>query len=172
MKKYSLSLLVGVLTLLCNSAHADDYIGQWKLFIDQSGQEVSDKDTTDQTAIGLVISKTDEFYTVRVGVRDIKEDNGPLSAQEAAGIPAFEILAYRTRKWEKSKHLIRYLQDIKRTYSGKYILSDDGKTIDRLSGDISFKYRKAGKMICSESIGCFNHGKAVLALSRDMYCPV
>ena len=64
----------------------------------------------------------------------------------------------------------RKSESMRQAFTGKYVLSDDEKTIEHLSGGASFKYRKAGNMICSgkdilkgvlsDNLGCFRHVKA------------
>jgi FOG: WD40 repeat len=154
MKKYWLTLLVTILLFSSNGVYADVFIGDWKLFVTSAGKEISDN----QPSIGLGISKAGTFYNVQVELPIIRQTPKTGNFKERGGWGGF-LQASQEQQVQYSLAMIRD------KYTGKYVLSDDEKTLENINGSVSFKYRKNGEMICSSDIGCFNHGKANMASS-------
>lgn len=163
MKKLFLLLSLLVLSLTACFIFKPDYFsGEWKFFINSSiGVEVPD----DELTFGLIISKTDVFYNVEVLLPKIPEVKEPKqkyiqrSYWDYSYTPQYkEYLEYlNVKEWFNTK---------KQKYTGKYILSDDRKTLTHLNGTVSLQYIKEENIIYIKDLGCLKKGKALLEVPK------
>jgi len=154
-----LSLLFFSLTA-CFIFKPDFFSGEWKFFINSSGEEVPDNDL----AFGLIISKTDVFYNVEVLLPKIPEVKEPEQQYVIVGYSYKYTPEYK--KYREYINTINGLEFIKQKYTGKYTLSEDRKTITHLNGNVSFQYKKEGDILYTKDFGCFKKGKALLELPK------
>lgn len=143
MKKYRVILTILCLFGFLEMSYADNFVGQWKLFMAASGEEIKQNEPT----IGLVIVKAGAFYNVKVEMPQVKAVD-----KNKKGWEAFNEVQQRNS-------IMFRLGMIESQLSGKYTLSDDEKAIENLKGGESLKYKKNGEMLCA-SIGCFHKGEA------------
>lgn len=156
MKKCCLIWVVIIGFLFLNNAYADVFTGEWRLFVNSAGTEISE----DKPSIGVTISKSGTFYNVQVKLPAIQQTPKEGNFKERGGWGGF-------LQAQQDQQVLFNLAMVRDRYTGKYVLSDDEKSIDNINGSVSFKYRKNGDMICSNDFGCFNHGKTNLGDSPD-----
>jgi len=126
------------------ASRADQFTGKWLLFVSLDGKEVPENAIT----VGMKIVKKDVFYNVELEIPDVEK-----AAAEETG----DFWSTWLKKQQESTEKFG-LQMVKMKYDGKYLLGDDGKSITHLNGKTTFQYRKEGKMICEENLGCFRRG--------------
>ena len=126
MRKCYVSIFVLILLFSCMFVYADLFTGEWKMFVNSDGTEISDN----QLSIGLKITQAGNFYTVQVELPAIPQT--PKSTQTNGGWGAF-LQASQNQQAQYG------LQMVKDKFDGKYMLSDDGTTIEHLNGTVSFK---------------------------------
>ena len=162
MKKLLLLLSLLVLSLTaCFIFKPDFFSGEWKFFLNVSGEEIPANELT----IGLVISKTDAFYNVEVLLPKIPEVKMPRQQYVVKGFSVYYTPQYE--EYLKYINLKNGFEIIKQKYTGKYTLSDDRKTLTHLNGNVSLQYKKEGDMIYTKDLGCFKKGKALLEIPKS-----
>lgn len=162
MKKLFLLLSLLVLSLTaCFIFKPDFFSGEWKFFINSSiGVEAPD----DVLTFGMIISKTDVFYNAEVLLPKIPEVKEPKQQYVIVGYSYNYTPQYK--EYREYLNVKAWFETIKQKYTGKYILSDDRKTLTHLNGTVSFQYIKEENIIYIKDLGCLKKGKALLEMPK------
>lgn len=126
------------------NVYADVFAGKWKLFVGSNGTEINDAEPT----IKLNISQKGTFYDVQVKLPVLPTTPKEGNFSERGGWGGF-------LQGEEERRAQLAMAMIRDKLNGKYLLSDDERSIEHLDGTVTLKFREAGAMICTNDVGCF-----------------